>query len=504
MSVVTDSRAALTPEEGRELMERYLGHERVAAESDAVGSLVELCAGLPLALGIVAVHAAKEADAPLPELLHELQDEQQWLDALETGGTTGVRAVFSWSYRSLSEGAARLFRLLSLPTGPDIGLAAVVELLGTRKRDTHALLGELVEANLLERPSSERYRFHDLLRAYASECAGTDEPAEERDAALRRLFDHYLRTSFGIEHQLLGHSRQFTPDIPRAEGEELELPRVRHALDWWLTELPNLTAAVRQAREVGMNVHSWQLAHTLLYPLRLRGDTEQWIATFSTGLDSARELGDDEARAHLRLGLGIAHFQRGEYETAARHQERSLSLFDHRDDRYWTATLLVALGEVHTILERHGQSRNHLRRALEMHRADGEPFGQGVTHAALGALESELRNFDVAFEHLRQALSFYREVDEKYGEGVVLHDLAGALLGSGNLDDAVETYRQAVAHRNEIGHRQGEVDSLRSLATALEQAGGPEAARECHQRVRCLSDGSDRSDGSSAETGQEG
>ena len=455
MSIVTDNRAALTPEEGRELMERYLGHERVAAEPDAVGSLVELCAGLPLALGIVAVHAAREADAPLPELLHELQDEQQWLDALETGGMTGVRAVFSWSYRSLSEGAARLFRLLSLPTGPDIGLAAVVQLLGTRKRDTRALLGELVEANLLEQPSPGRYRFHDLLRAYASERAGTDEPAAERDAALRRLFDHYLRTSFGAEKLVLGHSRKFTPDMPEAEATSLALETAQSALDWWNAELPNLTAAVRQARDLDSDMHCWQLAHTLMYPFRLRGDTEEWISTCSTGLDSARRLDDDEARAHLLLSLGIAHFQREEYAKTAEYDNESLELFEGRGDRYWTAVLLGALGKVHQVLGRYHESRTALNRALEIHRADNEPYGQGAAHGILGSLHSDLEEFDEAFHHLRKSLSFCDETGEDYGKGSVLHDLAGAFLGSGHLDDAMSTYRQAVAHRHGIGHRQG-------------------------------------------------
>ena len=52
------------------------------------------------------------------------EDRAGRLDALDTGDpAASVRAVFSWSYRQLSAGAARMFRLLGLHPGPDISAA---------------------------------------------------------------------------------------------------------------------------------------------------------------------------------------------------------------------------------------------------------------------------------------------------------------------------------------------------------------------------------------------
>ena len=42
-----------------------------------------------------------------------------------------MRAVFSWSYRHLDAGAARVFRLLGLHPGPDLDLYAAAALTGT-------------------------------------------------------------------------------------------------------------------------------------------------------------------------------------------------------------------------------------------------------------------------------------------------------------------------------------------------------------------------------------
>jgi hypothetical protein len=98
-----------------------IGADRVAVESAATGDIVVRCARLPLALAIVAARAATNPDFPLAALAVQLADAEGRLDALDGGDpVVDVRAVFSWSYRTLSPPAARLFRLLGLHPGPDI------------------------------------------------------------------------------------------------------------------------------------------------------------------------------------------------------------------------------------------------------------------------------------------------------------------------------------------------------------------------------------------------
>jgi hypothetical protein len=57
--------ATLAHDESRLLLARFLGMDRLTSESDAVEALLEHCAGLPLALTLVAVQAAAEPDVPL-------------------------------------------------------------------------------------------------------------------------------------------------------------------------------------------------------------------------------------------------------------------------------------------------------------------------------------------------------------------------------------------------------------------------------------------------------
>ena len=117
-----------TPADARQMLARRLGEDPVAAQPQAVQQIIARCARLPLALSIVAARAAAYPDFPLTALAEELRDEEGRLQALDAGeAATSVTAVFSWSYRQLSDPAARLFRLLGLHPGPDWASPRTVE-----------------------------------------------------------------------------------------------------------------------------------------------------------------------------------------------------------------------------------------------------------------------------------------------------------------------------------------------------------------------------------------
>ncbi|HEX9335233.1 MAG TPA: hypothetical protein VF892_05095, partial [Pseudonocardiaceae bacterium] len=100
------------------------------------------------------------------------------LDWLAAGGDvrTDVRAVLSWSYRRLHACdplAAKVFRLLGrYPDGTPDEVAAVA---GVPRQRARHLIAVLAHANLVQQLPGDRYRMHDLLRAYAGGLA--DEEA---------------------------------------------------------------------------------------------------------------------------------------------------------------------------------------------------------------------------------------------------------------------------------------------------------------------------------------
>jgi DNA-binding SARP family transcriptional activator len=183
----------ITTDEARALLTRRLGADRVLAEPQAVDDVIDHCAGLPLALTIAAARAAARPQFRLAAIADELREARGGLDAF-TGAdpATDLRAVFSWSYRTLPTDAARLFRLLGLHPGPTIATAAAASLVGLPIGQVHPLLAELTRAHLLSEHAPARFTFHDLLRAYAVERGRAEDREPDRQAAIDRLYDHHL------------------------------------------------------------------------------------------------------------------------------------------------------------------------------------------------------------------------------------------------------------------------------------------------------------------------
>ncbi len=122
----------LCDDEARELLARRLGKARIASDPDAVDEIVTGCARLPLALSIAAARAATTPASRSPPWRPSCARPGCTLDPFDGGDhATDVRAVFSWSYRALSAGAASLFRLLGLYPGCDIAAPAIASLAGS-------------------------------------------------------------------------------------------------------------------------------------------------------------------------------------------------------------------------------------------------------------------------------------------------------------------------------------------------------------------------------------
>ncbi|WP_167521603.1 ATP-binding protein [Microbispora triticiradicis] len=440
-----------------------IGDRRVAEEPEAAAEIARRCGYLPLALRIAAERAQARPSVRLAALATELAVTRERLNLLATteDEATTVRSVFSWSYRALPPDAARMFRLLGLHRGADLGVPAAAALAGTGRSQAQRLLEALAAVHLLEEAASGRYRFHDLVRLYAAECAEADESAEDRSAAVRRLLGWYLHTADAA-------GRRIDPLRRRAEsgppGEQLiTFAGYAEALDWFDAERANLAAVVRHAAGTGHTVLAWRLADAGGSYFVLRKPWAEWVSAYQAGLTAARDGKDEVGEAWMLDGLAAVHRDLGSLDEALECCEQALVIWRRVGDRAAECASLNDLGDICRTFGRTATALVRLREALALSREIG---GARETATALGRIgETYLRigQIDQALRFLSDALAVFTKLGDRNGEARVLDTMGVAYQTLRCGDRAVDLLRAALQVRRELGDRHGAATTLLHL-----------------------------------------
>ncbi|MEE6261317.1 AfsR/SARP family transcriptional regulator [Plantactinospora sonchi] len=465
--------------ESRKLLGHRLGTDRIAAEPEAVEQIIGACVRLPLALAVAAAHA-QQTSFPLAAHAAELDEAGQRLNALDGGDAASqVRAVFSWSYTSLTPSAAWLFRLLSLHPGPDISVPAVASLSGRSLARCRQLLTELVRANLLAEHVPGRYTFHDLLRTYATELAHSHRAGDDHPAAGNRMFDHYVHTANAADRLLSPYRDPIRlPLAPLPPGSRPEPLADHHAAMAWLTsEHRVLIAVLRQASEVGLDTHAWQLAWALTTFLYRQGHWHDQHAAWRVALSAARRLGDPAAQGDAHRILGRCDARLGRHGDAHIHLRRALHLYGQVDDvagRADTHADLAYLRDRQGHLE---DALDHAQRALALHQAAGDDRGQAYALNGLGWHHALLGDHTQARVYCERALALLQRLGDRSGEAATWDSLGYAHHHLGDYAEAAGCYRRALTLRRDLGARYVEATTLGKLGDTQQAAGDHAAAR---------------------------
>ncbi|MFI6704760.1 ATP-binding protein [Streptomyces sp. NPDC050509] len=488
-------------------------------DADKLTELAELCARLPLALRIAAERAASHPHMRLDDLIADLRDESALWDALSTGDdeeAEAVRTVFAWSYRALPDQAARLFRLLGLHPGPEFGLDAAAALAALTTSRARQLLDSLVGAHLLEQTAPDRYQFHDLLRAYATDQAQHEEPLAEREAALQRVLDWYLHTADAAQSWISPAATHLVLASPTAGVRPLGFQDYDAAVDWAEREHSNLLQAVRSA--AGHDRLVWQLAAVLANAYFPSAPAADWLAVGRLGLAAARRVGDRGGEARLltemgmsytrvnhltesqeshqgalaiwrelgdRLGeahslnlIGLFHLRSRQLASAADHFEQAIAVFHEQDSAHWAATTLSNLASTHYEAGRLPEAATVTRQALEAHRSRENQRGEGNILRLLSQIECERGETEQALASARAALDIALTLRDHRLEGYWLLPLGAAQRASGAFPDALESYQRSATLQRRLGNRSREARAWHGAALtyrALDR--GEEAAR---------------------------
>jgi tetratricopeptide (TPR) repeat protein len=510
-----------------ELLSHIVGLSRARSEPDALRALARLSDGLPLALRIIGEHVAERPKAGIAELV-----EQLTAHLLDSGGDedqeASLHTVFAWSYHALTADAARLFRTLSVHPGLSIGPEAAAAAMSTDVPTAERLLDALARAHLINHDTARRYRFHDLLRRYAQECARREESTEQRDRALRRLLDWYLLSAVNAV-AALAPQEPSVPDLPEPVGiEPLTFSTDLDAMKWCEAERAELSAITRLAVSTGFHRHGWQIPGTLYEVLGRYGRQDEVVdllrlavsaaqrdghrtgrigtlsnlgaayfalhnyqdavRSFSEGLRLARQAGDVEMELACSYNLASAQLKIGKTGAAVSTVNQVLAICRDMSDPAGEAFARYRLGDISWLNKQFPDAVEHYRAALEIFERIGALRESGVVHGALAAIYRDVGDYDAALAYCRRALEIHGRTRNETARCDVLTIMTDVERELGIYQSAIDIGRQAVALSEEIADSQRRCRALVALADTFAAAGRHAMAQRAYATALSIMD----------------
>jgi DNA-binding SARP family transcriptional activator/tetratricopeptide (TPR) repeat protein len=477
----------LSSGEARDLLAGHLGASRPAAEPTATAALLSYCAGLPLAISIVAAQAKAHPQFSLADLAASLAEAQTRLDGLDTGEpAASVRSALSWSHHALPPDAAALFLLLGLAPGPDISLPAAASLTAMATGQARAALRELEYANLLHQHLPGRYHMHDLIALYALEQARHSLPAAEQSAAVRRVTDYYLHTAATGE-RLLSTPRDAVSLGPPAPGcVPGHLPGQDAALAWFRAEYPCLLAAQQAAAARGWHDTTWQLAWTTETFHKYQGNLHNWAAAWRTALAAADHLAQPAIQALTRRCLAQACFRTGQPAEALNHLSRALSLAENAGDRLSQAHIHRMYTQAWEVQGDWHQALSHATTAMRLYSELGFPRWEADALGFAGWCHGHLGENASARAAMQEALDLFIKLGDRHGQANEEDGLGYVALDAGDYTQAVRHYATSLTLWRGLGHSHGEADALAGLAIAYTALGDQHNATRTSRQALAL------------------
>lgn len=488
----------LAPEAAVELLADTLSDGRVEEQPEDARALVELCAGLPLAVRVAGARLATRPGRRIGTMVRALGEERRRLEALAIDGDHDVLATLDVSYRALPGPAARLYRLLGLHPGREFDGSAAAALCAPDGAAA-AHLDVLHDASLLVEAPGERSRFHDLVRLHAAAKAEEDEPASERAAAVRRLADHYLASATRAEEILDPQHRTMARDYGPTPVVVAEVgPGPEAALDWLERELPTLMAVLQQASGAGLPTVCWQLADAL-WPLFLRRKFHaECAAAHRAGLAAARELGDAVAECRMLTSGGVGEMGAGNPGRALEMFERAARLFLSADDPLGHARTLNYRGLALQRLGRPRGAAEFFRRAAAELPVHGDRRAGGLAALNLAALVLDEGRAEEALRHAGAARETLDEAGDTYNAARAATCVGRAHLALARLGPAEDALTAAWAALREVSAYEA-ARALGALAEVSERHGRRDLARDRCRQARDLYASAGRSGSKDAE-----
>jgi len=458
----------------------------------AIAQICRRLDGIPLAIELA---AARVKGVNVEQIAARLDDR---FNLLSTGSRTALqrhqtlRATIDWSYNLLSEKERQLFCRLSVFAGGWTVESAseVCLVVQPEEEDVLNLLLNLADKSLViveEQEGETRYRFLETIREYALEKLA--ESGEERLVRNRHL-DYFIQVAEEAERNYRSREQLFW--FGRMEKERINF---RAALDYAL----HANQPERALRFVGTAFWLWFF----------RGPWSEGQIWLEAALAQAPQE-RTSATAKLLMGLGLLQFAQSDHAAAHRTLERSFSIWQELENKWWSAFVLGFMGltiraqdreaaarffeeslrlatergdpwihafslwnigEHSLYMKKLPEAQKLLDQCLEISQSLGDRMLQNEALRALGEISEAKQDYGNAVRLYKESLAIVQELQDITNVSVLYFNVGRALQLAGENEAAASYFREAVLQSRQIGKKSGMLRALGGLGVVAAARG---------------------------------
>ena len=407
-------------------------------------TIAQICSrldGVPLAIELA---AARVRTMSVDQISKRLDDRFRLLTggnrtALERHQT--LRAAVAWSYDLLTDDEKILFRMLSVfASGWRLEAAEQVCAEESDNFDVLDLLTHLVEKSLVNLDGS-RYRMLETTHQFAREKLFA---SEEGPGMFDKHLNYYLELVERADKEIHG------PDqVAWADRLEKELPNIRIALDWCVSEQRTESALL--------------LLDALTWAWFLRDHIQEFRTWFSRILTLPKVTDYPMLYARLLGNQGLFCWLTGDLHEAhsVLNESREIWLSLGVEGELGLAWTLIILGELADIEGNITMAVSLYERGLDLHRKYDALWGMANALINLGEIATTQDDYEQALSLFEQGLDLFHQMGDVWGIGRASQMKGYLFMKQGKYEKAQQSFEQFIRCRE--GHNYGTIVGLLPL-----------------------------------------
>jgi len=181
----------------------------------------------------------------------------------------------------------------------------------------------------------------------------------------------------------------------------------------------------------------------------------------------AAELHEEDSRLQVVLGMGLTHYDLGNFEQAHDCYQQVLGFAQQTQNTELKAAALHNLGSLAWTQGRLEEAEEYFQQALTCEQTLGDWHGEAESLNSLGLIQEAVGDWPSAKTSYGDSLAIFQRAGDLYGQAQVLVNLGNLAWLEENLDEALNLHEQAMAMAEELGDPKLEGQALTGIGDTL-------------------------------------